>query len=246
MKYKDQYTSVVYASATRRNEEPTGTIELLKVDSETGSTPQGDATFENAYYELYADEDIYNVAKTIKYYSKGDLVAKRTMTKAGTTEIIENLPLGRFKMLEKNSSEGYLLDTKEHIIELKYKDQYTKVISETVTSKEVVKKMRVHFFKSGINTQSGMVQGLGGVEFSLKLASEVENAMEKGYTYEEIWNGIDKNGNKVNVDSKRVAEAQVIAPTYDTVTTDENGDCYTSLIPYGRYIRKGNQNAERF
>ena len=107
------------------NTEPTGTIEIVKKDSETGSMAQGDATLENAVYKVFANEDIYNVAKSKKYYSKGDLVATRTMSEAGTTEDITGLPLGKFKVKESVSSLGYLLDTKEYIVELKYKDQRT-------------------------------------------------------------------------------------------------------------------------
>ncbi len=188
---------------------------------------------------MYAEEDIYNKAKTKKYYSKGDLVATRTMNEAGTTEDITGLPLGKFKVKESVSSLGYLLDTKEYIVELKYKDQRTEIISQTVTSNEVVKKMQVHIFKSGIKEQNGQVQGLEGVEFAIKLNSDVEEAYSKGYTYVEVWNGIDEYGNKVNVDAKRVAEAQKIAPTYETIVTDSNGDAYTeNCLPYGKYIGK--------
>jgi len=188
---------------------------------------------------VYAEEDIYNKAKTKKYYSKGDLVATRTMSEAGTTEDITGLPLGKFKVKESVSSLGYLLDTKEYIVELKYKDQRTEIISQTVTSNEVVKKMQVHIFKSGIKEQNGQVQGLEGVEFAIKLNSDVEEAYSKGYTYVEVWNGIDEYGNKVNVDAKRVAEAQKIAPTYETIVTDSNGDAYTeNCLPYGKYIGK--------
>lgn len=109
LKYVDQYTEVVYASATRKNEEPTAELEIIKVDSETGSIPQGDASLENALYKLYADEDIYNVAKTVKYYSKGDLVATRTMDSKGNTEKIKDIPLGRYKLKEEKSSERILI-----------------------------------------------------------------------------------------------------------------------------------------
>lgn len=103
--YVDQHTEVVYASATRKNTEPTAELDIIKVDSETGGIPQGDATFENAIYYLYADEDIYNVAKTVKYYSKGDLVATRAMDSKGKTEKITGIPLGRYKLKEGKSSE---------------------------------------------------------------------------------------------------------------------------------------------
>lgn len=229
------------------NDEPTGKITIIKRDSETGSVAQGDATFLNAKYEVYANEDIYNVAKTKKYYSKGDLVATRTMSEQGTTEDIEDLPLGKFLVKEVVSSEGYLLDTKEYDINLEYENQTTPIISETVTSYEVVKKMQIHIFKSGIDEQSGVVDGLEGAEFTIKLASDVEEAYNKGYSYAEVWNGIDEYGNKVDVDEKRVSEAQTIAPTYDTLVTDSDGNAYSAeKLPYGRYIGKETKTPQDF
>ena len=229
------------------NDEPTGKITIIKRDSETGSVAQGDATFLNAKYEVYANEDIYNVAKTKKYYSKGDLVATRTMSEQGTTEDIEDLPLGKYLVKEVISSEGYLLDTKEYDINLEYENQTTPIISETVTSNEVVKKMQIHIFKSGIDEQSGVVDGLEGAEFTIKLASDVEEAYNKGYSYAEVWNGIDEYGNKVDVDEKRVSEAQTIAPTYDTLVTDSDGNAYSAeKLPYGRYIGKETKTPQDF
>ena len=245
--YKDQNTSVIYANATRTNEEPTGKITIIKRDSETGATHQGDATFVDAKYEVYSNEDIWNKAHTKQYYAKGDLVATRTMAKDGTTEDVESLPLGQYIVKETVSSEGYLLDTKEYKVNLEYKDQNEPVISDTVTSLEVVKKMRIHIFKSGIDEQSGVVDGLEGAEFTVKLASDVENAYNQSYTYAEVWNGIDEYGNKVEVDAKRVAKAQTIAPTYDTLTTDSEGNAYSDIkFPYGKYIGKETKTPKDF
>lgn len=240
LEYKNSVTPVVEIKVEGVvNKEPTGTITIIKRDSETGSTPQGDATFVDAKYDVYANEDIYNVAKTKKYYSKGDLVATRTMNDKGTTEDITDLPLGKYVVKEKVSSEGYLLDEKEYDVDLKYKDQNTKVISETITSNEVVKKMQVHIFKSGIKVNSGETPGLEGAEFTIKLNRNVEEAYSKGYTYEEVWNGIDESGNKVTVDENRVKEAQAIAPSYAKITTDKDGNAYTqNNLPYGKYIVK--------
>ena len=239
LKYKDQNTSVVYASAERTDREPTGTISIIKKDIKTGSITQGDAVFEGAVYKVYAKEDIYNKAKTKKFYSSGDLVATRTMDNKGTTEDITNLPLGKYLVKEEVAPRGYMLDTKEYEVNLTYKDQYEEIISNTTTSYEKVKEMGLHIFKSGIKENSGVTPGLAGAEFTIKLNSTVEKAYEQGYTYAEVWNGIDESGNQVEVDSKRVAEAQVIAPTIETIITDENGDAYTqNKLPYGKYIVK--------
>ena len=217
------------------NEEPRGTISLVKKDKETGSVPQGDATLENAVYKLYANEDIYNVAKSKRYYKSGDLVATRTTDAKGNCEDIKDLPLGKYLLKEDSASKGYLVDKTEYNIELKYKDQNEKIITNATISYETVKKMQIHIYKSGIKVQSGLVRGLEGAEFTIKLYSDVEKAKKAGYTYEEIWNGIDENGNKVEVDSKRVAEAQVIAPSYQSITTDSDGNAYSKELPYGKY-----------
>ena len=240
LKYKDQNTKVIYLDINNViDEEPTGTITIIKKDSETGSVPQGDATFNGAVYKVYANEDIYNKAKTKKFYSNGDLVATRTMNEKGETEDITNLPLGKYVVKEETAPIGYMLDKNTYNVELKYKDQYTKVITDTKTSLENVKKMGVHIFKSGIKENSGETPGLEGAEFTIKLNSAVERAYAQGYTYAEVWNGIDEDGNKVNVDSKRVAEAQVIAPSYETIKTDKDGNAYTQKnLPYGKYIVK--------
>lgn len=240
LKYKDANTKVIYIDVTGiKDEEPTGTITIIKKDSETGSVPQGDATFNGAVYKVYASEDIYNKAKTKKFYSNGDLVATRTINEKGETEDVTNLPLGKYIVKEETAPIGYMLDKNNYNVELKYKDQYTKVITDTKTSLENVKKMGVHIFKSGIKENSGETLGLEGAEFTIKLNSAVEKAYEKGYTYAEVWNGIDENGNQVKVDSKRVAEAQIIAPSYETIKTDKDGNAYAQKnLPYGKYIVK--------
>lgn len=221
------------------NEEPTGTITIIKKDKETGTTPQGDAKLKGAVYEVYAAEDIYNKAKTKKFYSNGDLVATRTMNEKGETEDVTGLPLGKYKVKEKTAGEGYFIDNTEYPVSLTYKDQNTKVITNKTTSNEQVKKMGVHIFKSGINIQSGLVQGLEGAEFSIKLNSAVEKAYSQGYSYAEVWGGLDENGNKVSVDANRVSQAQLIAPTYEIITTNSEGNAYTqNKLPYGKYIVK--------
>lgn len=240
LKYKDQTTKVIYLEINNViDEEPTGTITIIKKDSETGSVPQGDATFNGAVYKVYASEDIYNKAKTKKFYSNGDLVATRTMNEKGETEDITNLPLGKYIVKEETAPIGYMLDKNTYNVELKYKDQHTKVITDTKTSLENVKKMGVHIFKSGIKTNSGETLGLEGAEFTIKLNSAVEKAYSQGYTYAEVWNGIDENGNQVKVDSKRVQSAQAIAPSYAVIVTDKDGNAYTqNNLPYGKYIVK--------
>ena len=240
LEYKNSTTPVIELEIKGVvNHEPTGTIAIVKKDSKTGSVAQGDATLENAVYKIYANEDIYNVAKSKKFYSKGDLVATRNTDKNGNTTDVTGLPLGTYVVKEETAPKGYLLDTTVYEVKLEYKDQYEKVISGRANSKDKVKEMGVHIFKSGIKVNSGKTPGLAGAEFTIKLNSAVEKAYENGYSYAEVWNGIDEYGNKVEVDKNRVAKAQEIAPTYEAIVTNESGDAYTqNKLPYGTYIVK--------
>lgn len=57
--------------------------------------------------------------------------ATRTINEKGETEDIKNLPLGKYIVKEGNNLTGYMLDKNTYNVELKYKDQYTKVIADT-------------------------------------------------------------------------------------------------------------------
>ena len=248
LKYKDDTTPIIEIKIEGIiDNEPRGEIGILKKDSKTGTVAQGDATLEGAVYKVYADEDIYNVAGSKKFYSKGDLVATRTTNKNGECEKVTGLPLGRYVVKEEQAPLGYMIDNEEHIVDLQYADQYTEVIIGGTNSTDKVKEMKLHIFKSGIKINSGVTPGLQGAEFTIKLLSAVEEAYTNGYTYEEIWNGIDEYGNKVEVDEQRASEAQIIAPSYETIVTDENGDAYTTNpLPYGRYIGKETKTPKDF
>ena len=239
LSYKDQNTAVInYTIDNVIDEEPLGTINITKQDAETRSVTQGDGKFEGAEYKIYAAEDIYNVAKTKKFYSKDQEVATRIIREDGTTDAVTNLPMGKYYVKETKAPEGYLIDNNTYNVILSYKDQNSEVITSSITSKENVKKRQVNIFKSGIKILSGLVPGLEGVEFTIKLNSDVEKALAQGYSYEEIWNGNDEYGNKVSVDFSRVQEAQKIAPTISKVVTDKTGNAYTDMLPYGKYVVK--------
>lgn len=218
--------------------EPLGIINIEKQDVETGSVTQGNSKFEGAEYKIYAAEDIYNAAKIKKIYSKDQEVATRTMKTDGKTDDVTNLPIGKYYVKETKAPEGYLIDKNLYNVTLSYKDQYTKIVTSSITCKDNVKKRQVNIFKSGIKILSGLVPGLEGTEFTIKLNSNVEKALAQGYSYAEIWNGTDKYGNKVSVASSRVQEAQKIAPTVSKVVTDKTGNAYTDKLPYGKYIVK--------
>ena len=121
------------------NSEPTGEISLIKTDKDTGNSNRvdgtshhGDVNLKGTEYTLYAKEDIYNVARTVKYFSKNEEIAKFTFDEYGKATVIvtnkttpaklsvegntiKGLPMGSFYAKETYVVEGYVQDTEEHI-----------------------------------------------------------------------------------------------------------------------------------
>lgn len=207
LKYKDQNTAVIVGSAEHINREPKARILLEKEDAET-KIAQGDATLLGAVYEVTAAEDIYNKAKTHKYYSKGEVVATRTTDTDGKMDPIESVPLGHYQLKEKTPSTGYLIDPKTYDIHCEYEGQTVHQIVRSQTSKEQVKKQAFQILKISSDGSSDEAIFLEGAQFTVKLKSEVD---KKGWEQ---------------------------SKTYDILTTDKRGYAKSAELPYGTYLVK--------
>ena len=91
-----------------------GQLTVTKVDNETISlnhgnyrTPQGDATFAGAVFELRAAKDIYLPSTWIKIYSEGDLVATAVTGNDGSFTI-NGIEQGVYTLQEITPSDGYV------------------------------------------------------------------------------------------------------------------------------------------
>lgn len=198
LSYKDQYTELITGTAEQTNAEPTATIKLKKEDKETGATAQGDATLEGAVYELVAGEDIYNKAKTKKYYTKGDIVATRETDASGAMDDITGLPLGNYQLREKTPSLGYLLDENVYDIRCTYENQTVSVITRSQVSKEQVKKQAFQIIKISTD-ETGEASKVPEAEFTVKLASDVEkNGWDKAKVYDILTT--DENGYALSIE----------------------------------------------
>lgn len=246
-------TSNNTSTGTVINTEPKGSITITKnLDTSKTNGRYGDVDISTAVYELIAKNDIKSANGSKTFYTAGTVVATSNIVpnadkKTGAITW-SNIPLGDYIVKEKTAPNGAFIDTTEYTVSLKYKNQTTNLIVDSSTiSTDVVKSMTANIFKEGVKGQSGLVQGLAGAEFTIKLYSDYQTALQQGYKIEEIWAtknsnnewyGIDINSRKVKVDATRAANANNIAPTYDTVTTDSEGNAVTTYLPYGRYITK--------
>ena len=179
------------------NSEPTGEISLIKTDKDTGNSNRvdgtshhGDVNLKGTEYTLYAKEDIYNVARTVKYFSKNEEIAKFTFDEYGKATVIvtnkttpaklsvegntiKGLPMGSFYAKETYVVEGYVQDTEEHIYTLNYKDMNTPVIKISDTLKNTVEKAKFEVIKISSNTNT-TAEVIENAEFTAILTKYVD------------------------------------------------------------------------
>lgn len=99
------YTFTIDGSDTSlsvEDEPGTLTLKLKKKDSQTGSTPQGNASLAGAVYQASYQKDGQTVAEELTSDSSGNL---------GT---LEGIPFGTITIKELSAPEGYRLDTQVH------------------------------------------------------------------------------------------------------------------------------------
>ena len=221
-----------------KNYEPTGELKLIKTDKETGNenrvdgtSHHGDATLDGTEYTLYAKEDIYNVAKTVKYFSKDEEIATFKFngngiatidlkTKSETAELtidgemLKGLPMGEYYAKETKVPEGYMQDNEIHQITFKYKDMNTKIINLEDTFENTVQKAKFEVIKvsSITNTTAPIVEG---AEFTAILTK-----------YVDFYGSFDETLKHLD----EFAEDE-----YSVFKTDANGHGVSGLLAYGNY-----------
>ena len=216
-KFTNDKEEKVSFSHTFTNKRVNATIDLVKEDSETGNSAQGDAVFEGAVYGLYAREDINHPdGRSGVLYKKDEQVATLTTDKAGKASV-SNLYLGKYYLKEITPPAGYLLDEEEHDVNCDYEGEQVETVKRNTVSKEDVIKQPFQLIKAADNdkTDADLLKGAG---FSAYLISSLTVKDDGSYDF---------------------TNATPIVLTEDGKTemfTDERGYACSIPIPYGRYI----------
>ena len=216
-KFTNDKEEKVNFSYTFTNKRVNATIDLVKEDSKTGNSAQGDAVFEGAIYGLYAREDINHPdGRSGVLYKKDEQVATLTTDKAGKASI-SNLYLGKYYLKEITPPVGYLLDEEEHDVNCNYEGDQVETVKRNTVSKEDVIKQPFQLIKAADNdkTDANLLKGAG---FSAYLISSLTVKDDGSYDF---------------------TNATPIVLTEDGKTemfTDERGYACSIPIPYGRYI----------
>lgn len=137
-----------------------------------------EGSLSGAKFEVYAAEDIYTAdnqkdtaGNRNKHYSKGELVTTlvtRTDGKATAT----NLPLGKYKVVEVEAPDGFVLNPDEQVVTLVYVDDNTPVVNEALTFSNDRQKVELSVSKLDSETR----KPVAGAEFGLYAAKDIVNA----------------------------------------------------------------------
>ena len=168
----------------------------------------------NVTFEVYAGADIKSAdGVSPDYFKEGDLVATITTGASGIASLDEvkykdqtiGLPLGRYKVVEKKTIDGFKLDGKPRFVDLVYADQYTKEITYT---------------ESWENTRQTLSLQV------LKVDSDHENKPIKGAMF-----GLFTTDEIFNKDGKKILNANQLIE--EMLTGDDGRLVFTADLPVG-------------
>ena len=166
------------------NQEVKGKIEIQKTGEQV--------VIEDGKF-TYVEVPLPNITFGL-YDAEGNLIDTYTTDEQGRI-VIEDLKLGSYVLKELKTDDKYILDEKEYNIELKYKDQYTAVVTETFTLKNYLKKGTLDFSKKDLTT-----------------GKEIPNVKLEVYTENDelIYSGITDANGKITIEDLFVGKFYIV------------------------------------
>ena len=191
------------------NEVVRGGIDLEKQDSQTGSTPQGNASFAGIEFEII-NRSTNPVVVGGQTYAVGDVVMTITTDKSGRASIGNDvLPYGTYEVRESQTNESMLLTWQGETVQVRQNGH-----SVSITAVNEVE-------RGGLSVEK---------QDSVTGSTPQGDSDFEGITFEIINN----SRNPVIVNSEKYDPGEVVV----TLTTDESGRAATAddALPYGEYI----------
>lgn len=208
-----------------------GQIEVIK-DGEVFTIEDGTFNYngrillDGIKYNIYANEDIKSSDGNYLYYNEGDLVGTIT-TNAEGYAISEKLPLGKYKVVEVETQENYVLDQTEYFIELTEIDNRTAIVYSSLEITNALKKAQVEI------TKTDLVNGDVIPNTILEIYTENDELIFTGKT--------DKDG-KIIIDELTLGKYYILEKEASTgyVITDEK--VYFELKENGEIVKAEMKN----
>lgn len=165
----------------------------------------------NVIYELYANEDIYSADSSL-IYQNGQLISTY-ITEDGYFKI-ENMYLGDYYLVEKETVDGHVLDDTKYYFSLKYKNQYTPVVSLNLTFNNYLEKSVFEFTKKDLISSETLPNT------KIQIFSYVDNVEDSKLIYE----GVTNSEGKIVIDNLFVGKFYLVeseAPDGYVLNTDK-------------------------
>ncbi len=237
-------------SFTVTNHRQTGSISLVKFDSETGNTVK-DAT-----YQLFAGETVYHPdGKTGILYEEDDLVATFPATDADGKTKLSDLYLGKYYIIEKYSPDGYVVDENRYEVVLEYEGQTVEVATDEIFVEDTIQRGQITITKVDEELNAGKADS-SVVDFDNNGSqgdADLQGALYGLYAKNDITHPDGKTGViTYNAKADDIYEIQLtkgtdltvyeVDATKDTLIatalTDENGQIEFSHLLLGDYYVK--------
>lgn len=186
-----------------------GEICIQKLDMETETNAQGDATLEGAQFAVYSENENAVVIAGISYV-QGEEIIRLTTDESGCASSDLVLPFGTYRVQEVVSPEGYEINGESFTVVVDA-DSYSETIEIEVEDAVIHGGVRINKQDTEIGTAAQGDATLEGAQFVLYNASE-NSVVVEGELYE--------SGEQITV-----------------WTTDEDGyvETSTDYLPYGTY-----------
>ncbi len=155
------------------------------------------------------------------YDLEGNLISEVITNDNGYAKI-ENLKLGKYILKELSTSGNHVIDSKEYEVELKYKDQYTAIISKTFDFKNKLSKGTLDFTKLDFTTS----ETIPNTKIQIYLNDEEEVLIGEYITDEEGKVIIDNlpSGHKYFILEKEAPEGYILNEEKIHFEIKENGE----------------------
>lgn len=161
------------------NKQVKGEFDLIKVGEkmvvENGTFRYEEIPLSDVVYELYADGDIYSQDGTLIYKDKELITTFKTVE--GKYKMTD-LYLGNYCLIEKSTDPNHVLDTTPYCFSIKYKDQYTDIVSIEIRLKNYLIKSDFELTKVDFSTGEVIEGAL------IEIYNEDNELVFSGYTDE--------------------------------------------------------------
>lgn len=203
------------------NKQVKGEIEINKKGEEliieNGTFRYEEIKLDGVHYDLIANGDIYSQDRTLIYKDKE--IVKSFITKDGYYKLTD-LYLGKYCLVETKTVGNHVLNKKPYCFEIKYKDQYTDIVSLVINLKNYLGKDDFELTKVDLSTGNPIEGAL------IEIFTENDELIYSGRTdkYGKIYVKGLESGRKYKFKESEAPEGYILNDKIHEFEIKENGE----------------------